>query len=142
MGGRSFTSSLSVDVLAGTEENRRGPTKTAKSVLTVSLCHPVLEDRGVWKPAEAGRETLRVLDRLRVLRAIAPDRELPLFPARTTPSQPRDGNAFYARWAQPHALRHSFGSILLSCGANLLYMVCAGRMDQRGHPAQGLLEMG
>jgi len=118
-------------------DNRRGPTKTAKSVRTVSLGHPVLEDRSVWKPGEAGRETLQALDRLGVLQAIAPDRESPLFPRRIRPSQPMDGNAFYARWARvlsaaglpyktPHALRHSFASILLSRGANLLYMVRAG----------------
>jgi len=118
-------------------DSRRGPTKTPKSVRTVSLFHPVLEDRGVWKPGDAGSETFQVLDRLRVLHAIAPDRESPLFPARSAPSRPMDGNDFYARWARtlsaatvpykkPHVLRHSFASILLSRGANLLYMVRAG----------------
>jgi len=48
-----------------------------------------------------------------------------------------EGSAFYARWRRvltaakipyrkPHALRHSFASILLSRGANLLYMTRAG----------------
>jgi len=116
---------------------QRGPTKTKKSARTVSVLHPVAEDRSVWRPTDGAIETHRVLDGLQVLQALAPDRESPIFPSGTSPSSPISSREFYATWRRvlrhakvayrkPHALRHTFASILLSRGANPLYLVRAG----------------
>jgi len=116
---------------------RRGPTKTDKSARTVSILHPVAEDRAVWRPSDGAIETHRVLDGLRVLQALAPDRESPIFPSGASPSSPITSQEFYGTWRRvlrnagvtyrkPHALRHTFASILLSRGANPLYLVLAG----------------
>jgi len=116
---------------------RRGPTKTEKSTRTVSVLHPVAEDRSAWCPIDGAIETHRVLDGFRVLQALAPDRESPIFPAGASPSSPITSQEFYATWRRvlqhaqvpyrkPHTLRHTLASILLSRGANALYLVRAG----------------
>lgn len=107
----------------------RGPTKNAYSMRKVSVLHPVTEDRPVWRPQDAGDATRRVLGGLDLLTVLAPDAESRLWPI--------SAMHFHRTWKKvlkaarvphrkPHALRHSFTSILLSRGANLLYVQKAG----------------
>jgi integrase len=103
----------------------RGPTKNAHSVRKVSVLHPVTEDRAVWRPQDAGAHTRRALDGLSLVVALAPDAESRLWP--TSASQfDRDWRrilrAAGVPYRKPHALRHSFASIMLSRGANPLYV--------------------
>jgi len=100
---------------------RRGPTKTEKSTRTVSVLHPVAEDRSAWCPIDGAIETHRVLDGLRVLQALAPDRESPIFPAGASPSSPITSQEFYAIWRR--VLQHAQVPYR---GANALYLVRAG----------------
>ena len=108
--------------------NRLGPTKTRKTRV-VSLLFPVSEARAVWRPADAGIETLRVLDGLRGLRVLPADPEGRLWKMSSTKfdrlwrrALKRAGLAF----RKPHTLRHSFASVLLSRGANILAIQKAG----------------
>ena len=104
----------------------RGPTKNAHSVRKVSVLHPVTEDRAVWRPVDAGIATRRVIDGLSLLIALAPDAEARLWPATTQARLDRTWKrvlkAASVPYRKPHALRHSFASILLSRGANPLYV--------------------
>ncbi len=110
-------------------KNRLGPTKTPGSVRRVSVLYPVLEDRREWSPKAAGIATRHVLDGLRVLLLTTPDPEARCWPIST--------DRFARLWEKtlqraglpykkPHALRHSWASILLSRGANLLAITKAG----------------
>jgi len=89
----------------------------------VSMFYPVTQDSAAWRPAAAGTETRRVLDGLRSLKVMPVDPEARLFTW--------DSKSFWKLWhralakagvryRKPHATRHSFASILLSRGANLL----------------------
>lgn len=108
----------------------RGPTKNPYSVRKVSVLHPVTEDRPVWHPKDAGEATRRVLDGLALVTALAPDTESRLWPinaVRLNRLWHRVLKAAGVRYRKPHALRHSFASIILSRDARaLLYMVKAG----------------
>ena len=117
--------------------NRRGPTKNRHSTRVVSLLWPVVEDRRVWRPADAGPETRRVLYGIKALKIVGTDPESPLFPSTTNPSKPLSAGSFdrlwhrvlrkaQVRYRKPHTLRHSFASLLLSRGANLLAVQKAG----------------
>jgi len=66
---------------------RRGATKTEKSTRAVSVLHPVAEDRSAWRPIDGAIETHRVLDGLRVLQDLAPDRGLADGQTRTSSSR-------------------------------------------------------
>ncbi len=81
------------------------------------------EDVAAWRPTAAGAETRRVLDGLRALRVVPADPEARLFPYSTANFNRLWHRAVAkagVRYRKPHALRHSFASILLSRGANLL----------------------
>jgi integrase len=108
--------------------NRLGPTKTRRN-RTVSLLYPVAEERAVWRPTEAGAATRKVLEGLRGLKVLPADPEGRVWDMGTT--------RFEKLWHQtlrraglarrkPHTLRHSFASILLSRGGNLLAIQRAG----------------
>jgi integrase len=108
--------------------NRLGPTKTRRTRV-VSLLYPVSEERAVWRPSEAGASTRKVLDGLRGLKVLPADPEGRLFDMGST--------TFERLWRRalkraglaprkPHTLRHSFASILLSRGANILAIQKAG----------------
>ncbi len=118
-----------VSVSGSQGRHGRGPTKNASSVRKVSVLHPVVEDRPDWRPERAGIEARRVLDGLAVLAATAPDPEARLWPftrvhlARTWQ---RILKAARVPYRKPHALRHTFASILLSRGAPLLYVQKVG----------------
>jgi integrase len=108
--------------------SRLGPTKTRKTRV-VSLLFPVSEARQVWRPAEAGFETRRVLDGLRGLKVLPADPEGRIWGMSATTfdrlwkrALKKAGLAF----RKPHTLRHSFASILLSRGANILAIQKAG----------------
>jgi integrase len=108
----------------------RGPTKNPHSVRKVSVLHPVTEDRAVWRPVDAGNATRIVIDGLSLLIALTPDAEARLWPtitqARLDRTWKRILKAAGVQYRKPHALRHSFASILLSRGANLLAVQKAG----------------
>jgi integrase len=99
----------------------RGPTKNPYSVRKVSVLHPVIEDRPVWRPVDAGNAT-----RL----ALTPGAEARLWPTihqtRLDRTWRRVLKTAGIRYRKPLALRHSFASILLSRGANLLAIQKAG----------------
>jgi len=108
--------------------SRLGPTKTRKTRV-VSLLFPVSEVRQVWRPADAGLETRRVLDGLRGLKILPADPEGRIWGMSATTfdrlwrrALKKSGLAF----RKPHTLRHSFASILLSRGANILAIQKAG----------------
>jgi integrase len=108
--------------------SRLGPTKTRKTRV-VSLLFPVSEARQVWRPADAGIETRRVLDGLRGLKVLPADPEGRIWGMSATTfdrlwkrALKKAGLAF----RKPHTLRHSFASILLSRGANILAIQKAG----------------
>lgn len=54
--------------------NRLGPTKTRKTRV-VTLLFPVSEERPVWRPADAGPATRKVLDAIRDLKVLPADPE-------------------------------------------------------------------
>jgi integrase len=118
-----------VSVRGSYSKNRLGPTKTPGSVRRVSLLYPVTEDRADWTPRSAGIATRRVLDGLTVLLATTPDPAARLWPI--TASQfsrmwERVCKTAGVRYRKPHALRHSWASLLLSRGANILAVTKAG----------------
>lgn len=116
--------------------DRLGPTKTRSSLRAVSFLHPILEDGG-WHPREAGALTRQVLDGLRRLHVVSVDPDAPLFGSAMDPATPLRQASFFRAWVRvlkkaqvryrkPHALRHSFASILLSRNAPLTYVTKAG----------------
>lgn len=118
-----------VSIKGSFSKNRLGPTKTPTSVRKISLLYPILEDRPEWSPKAAGISTRRVLDGLQVLVATTPDPEARCWPItadRFARLWERTCEKAGVRYRKPHALRHSFASILLSRGANLLAITKAG----------------
>jgi integrase len=115
---------------------RIGPTKTRSSLRTVSFLHPVLEEGG-WHPRDAGVVTRGLLEGLRGLQVVSVDPDAPLFGSAMDPATPLRQASFQRAWVRvlkkaqmryrkPHALRHSFASILLSRNAPLTYVTKAG----------------
>jgi len=115
---------------------RLGPTKTRSSLRTVSFLHPVLEEGG-WHPRDAGGLTSGLLEALRGLRVVSVDPDAPLFGSAMDPATPLRQSNLHRAWVRilkkaqvrhrkPHALRHSFASILLSRGAPIIYVTKAG----------------
>lgn len=116
---------------------RIGPTKTRSSLRTVSFLHPVLEEGGGWHPRDAGVLTKAVLGDLRGLQVVSVDPDAPLFESAMDPATPLRQASFARAWVRvlkkaqvryrkPHAVRHSFASILLSRNAPLTYVTKAG----------------
>lgn len=104
---------------------QRGPTKTASSIRTVSVLHPVTEDVTEWRPRAAGEPTRRVLERLAA--SGSPDGRLwPWSSPAMSNLWMRTIRATNVPYRKPHGLRHSWASIMLSRGANLLYIVRVG----------------
>lgn len=108
--------------------NRLGPTKTRRNRV-VSLLYPVAEGRAIWRPADAGLETRRVLDGLRGLKVVPANPEGRIwsmshvrFNRLWRLALKRAGLAL----RKPHTLRHSFASVLLSRDANILAIQKAG----------------
>jgi integrase len=107
----------------------RGLTKTPSSVRSVSVLHPVAEDGPSWSPRSAGAGTRYVLDALMELAASRPDDDSRLFPFSTQHMArlwARMMKSAQVSYRHPHALRHSWASILLSRRAPLPYLVKAG----------------
>ncbi len=118
-----------VSVKGSYSKHRLGPTKTRASVRTVSVLYPTTEDRPEWSPKKAGIATRHVLDGLRVLGLTAPDPTARLWPITASRFASRWAatcTAAHVRYRKPHTLRHSWSSILLSRGANVLAIVRAG----------------
>jgi integrase len=108
--------------------HRLGPTKTRRTRV-VSLLYPVSEERAIWRPTEAGAATRQVLNGLRGLKVLPADPEGRLWNMGAT--------RFAGLWRRaikkaglaykkPHVLRHTFASVLLSRGGNLLAIQRAG----------------
>jgi integrase len=106
-----------------------GSPKNRSSVRKVSLLYPTTEDTAQWRPTSAGFETRRVLEGLRGLRVVPADPEARIFNYSTIGLSRLWRRAVAkagVRYRKPHATRHSFASILLSRGANLLAVQKAG----------------
>ncbi len=91
--------------VVGTWSRRRyGPPKTRSSVRKVSMLYPVTEEIPAWRPGAGGAGDSNDFNKLwhRALTKAG------------------------VRYRKPHATRHSFASILLSRGANLLAIQRAG----------------
>jgi integrase len=104
-----------------------GPPKNRSSLRKVSVYYPVTEDVAAWRPGAAGVATREVLMMPLSVQNIDPEARLFTW----------DDSSFSKLWhrvltkagvryRKPHACRHSFASILLSRGANLLAVQRAG----------------
>jgi integrase len=104
-----------------------GPPKNRSSLRKVSVYYPVTEDVAAWRPGAAGVATREVLMMPLSVQNIDPGARIFTW----------DDSSFSKLWhrvltkagiryRKPHACRHSFASILLSRGANLLAVQRAG----------------
>lgn len=101
--------------------SRMGPTKTKSSVRTVSLTDHIVVDQATSRS---------IIGRLKAMKVIKMDPEARLFPLSAVQYWPRRWTLALTkagvRYRKPHAMRHSFASILLSRGENLLEVQEAG----------------